>query len=134
MSEWALPESVLERAVDMTEVMRTSSHTQWRELREHLQGLGLSPDDAVLADWVTEGDVNMGAIIATRDGRVFDAMVVMGYDRDHQRVANDEGFVSWFREIPDEKITPPGGQRTSWLQAVKIAEVVLKQEASDQRE
>src|ERR671918_59814 len=116
MSEWAPAGSVLQRAIDMTRLMRTSPKPPWHELRGKLQALGLSLDEAVLSDWVTEGDVNMGATIATGDARVFDVMVVMGYDRDRQPVAKDEGFITSFREVPAEKITTiPGGQPNSWL-------------------
>ena len=120
---------MLQRAIDMTRVIRTSNNPPWNELRERLQVLGVSVTDAVLADWVTEGDVNMGATIATRDGRVFDVMVVMGYNADRTRVANDQGFVSSFREVDPDKITRTAdGAPNSWLQAVMLARLVLAEE------
>ncbi len=114
----------------MTPIMRSSPNPQWREVRERLREVGVTPDDAVLTEWVTEGDANMGATVATRDGRVFDVMIVMGYDRDHKRVAKDKGHVTWFREVSPEKITTiSSGHPNSWLQAAKIARMILDMES-----
>ncbi len=130
MNQWVPLEANLRDAKAMTPLMRTSMKPQWREVREHLQAVGLSATEAVLTEWVTEGDVNMGATIATRDGRVFDVMVAMGYDRDRGRVAKDEGFVRSFREVSPEKITTiADGTPNSWLQAVKIARMILDMES-----
>ena len=114
----------------MTPIMRSSSNPQWREVREHLASAGVTPNEAVLTEWVTEGDVNMGATIATGGGRVFDVMVVMGYDRNRRRVSKDEGFVTSFRELEPEKITvTAAGRPNSWLQASLIARQILEMDS-----
>lgn len=86
--------------------------------------------EAVVTEWVTEGGANMGAVVATHDGRVFDVMIVMGYDRERRRVADEEGFVTSFREVSPEKITvTASGYPNSWLQAARIARMVLDKES-----
>ena len=82
MNDWQPSQFALEEATTMTPIMRSSPNPQWREVRERLREVGVTLEDAVLREWVTEGDANMGATVATRDGRVFDVMIVMGYDRD----------------------------------------------------
>lgn len=110
----------------MTPIMRSSAEPQWREVRDRLRAVGVGPEDAVLTEFVTEGDANMGATLATRDGRVFDVMIVLGYARDRRRVGRDEGFVSSFREVVPAKITTnSGGDPNSWLQAALIARMIL---------
>lgn len=83
-----------------------------------------------MTEFVTEGDANMGATLATRDGRVFDVMIVLGYARDRRRVGRDEGFVSSFREVAPAKITTTSaGDPNSWLQAALIARMILVADA-----
>lgn len=126
MSAWRPASSDVEWATEKTGLMRTGQEPPWPEVREHLVALGLSTERVVLSSWEMEGAHLMGGMIATEDGRVFNLMVVYGYDRSGREVPEEVGYVSGFREIDPQKLNvTSAGEPNSWLQAVLIARVVL---------
>ena len=129
MTDWASKMYVLERAVEGTRHLRSSTKPQWVDARRRLGESGISAQDAVLAEWQAEGEHLMCGSIVGRDDRVFNFCVVHDHDAKGGPLAKGLGWISAWNEIPEEKIgVICTGHPNAWAVDRIVARMVFDRE------
>jgi len=129
MMKWQPNDDRIDFIVTKTAVMRTSTKPHWRDVRQRLQGLGMSSEDAVLAEWQPEGQHFMFGLIASRDGRLFIFDATFDYDASGQPLAKGIGWIGRWRELAAEEAhLTAAGYPNTYAQAAIIARLVFEHE------
>ena len=114
--------TALGQGLTKTEELRTSVETHWQHVRNRLGGVGVTPQDTVLAAWdEVESEVQNG-IIVSRDGRVFT------FGAGEEASDQSERIGTW-REVEGHEFGfTPSGYPNAWMKALAVAAMLFEME------